>query len=185
MSLRRILSYLRNASFIAAVASFSGCVEGDVGAPCNHTSIDSPTSLVVTFPAITCNKLLCVYGEIWEPASDACNKDSDCNDSDTGTQRFECVGVGEDEKRKKCKLKLDYVLQRSMCSQQCETDDDCDDAAVGDTTCKDGFRCTIIQSLGQLCCESLCVCSDGLSDATSEEDTCRQNGYMCDNDGMF
>jgi hypothetical protein len=149
-----------------------GCNQGDVGAPCNHGSVDPPSTKLVTFPALSCNDLLCVYGEEKVLPSVACAQDSDCNNVGSD-QIFECVidGSGNGD----CALSLDYVLQRSMCSKRCSTDDDCKNTkatnrpVAKETSCNTGFACARIQQLGEFCCEKLCVCNDDLPD-TSELD---------------
>jgi hypothetical protein len=52
----------------------------------------------------------------------------------------------------------------SLCTATCSSDDDCSD---GETTsnssspqCKTGFTCMVATTVGDLCCERLCVCKD-------------------------
>ncbi len=152
----------------------TGCPQGDVGAPCNHGSVEPPTSKLVTFPALSCSDLLCVYGEEQIVPAIACADAADCNEAANATEDiFECV---EEE----CRLSLDYVLQRSMCSKTCESDDDCNNTSLNnrpavdddETACQTGFSCTVLQQLGQFCCEKLCVCNDDLESLESLEDDC-------------
>lgn len=156
-------------SVLAAIL-LAGCPRGDVGAPCNHGSVDPPPAQLVTFPALACDELLCVYGDDEEAPEDPCvpgpDGDAVCNAADPARNRFECVtGASGGE----CQLRLEYVLSRSMCSKKCNSDEDCQDGGVGqrevaeDTQCASGFECAIIQLTGRFCCEKLCVCSDDLT----------------------
>lgn len=148
------------------VPLLTACPKGDVGAPCNHGDVDPPDSKVVTFPALSCNDLLCVYADDEKAPADGCASAADCNKSDTtGKQRFACDSGT-------CKLSSVYVLERSMCSRTCETNDDCKDGGIGkkvlakESNCVNGFECVQIQKLGEFCCQNLCVCSDDLSAGT-------------------
>ncbi len=150
-----------------------GCNQGDVGAPCNHGTVDPPSTKLVTFPALSCDDLLCVYGEEKTLPPDKCAQDSDCNP--VGSDKiFECV-IPSDESQGDCALSLDYVLRRSMCSKRCTKDEDCKNTTATnrpvakETACQTGFACARIQQLGEFCCEKLCVCNDDLPD-TSELD---------------
>src|SRR5688572_33249047 len=51
------------ALLLAGGLLLTACPQGDVGAPCNHGSVEPPSSKLVTFPALSCSDLLCVYGE--------------------------------------------------------------------------------------------------------------------------
>jgi hypothetical protein len=166
-------AFLRPARFLALAAfatTLAACPKGDVGAPCNHGDVEPPESKLVTFPALSCNELLCVYADIAEPPADPCDRGdhTSCNASSPGVERFECVTAG-DANTGVCKLKIGYVLERSMCSKKCSSDADCKDdgptkkVVVEGTKCETGFSCAKIQSLGQFCCESLCVCNDDLA----------------------
>lgn len=150
------------------VPVLTACPKGDVGAPCNHGDVDPPDSKVVTFPALSCNDLLCVYADEAKAPSADCMNDAECNAADsTGKQRFACISGS-------CKLNSTYVLERSMCSRTCETNDDCKDGGIGkqvlakETNCELGFECVQIQKLGEFCCQKLCVCSDDISAGTAE-----------------
>jgi hypothetical protein len=135
------------------------CVQRDVGAPCNHGGIDAPQEPVITFPALACDELMCVYAESVDPPVDPCETEADCNvDGDT---RFDCV-------ENRCALGLDHVLARSMCSRSCRSDADCQDGDAG-SACATGFSCTPLLSLGERCCEKVCACNDDLAVASLEE----------------
>jgi hypothetical protein len=152
-------------SCILVLALVGGCPRGDVGAPCNHGSLEPPQSDVVTFPSLRCNDLLCVYADATDPPARACTQDADCNEGDPGTTRFECFEGA-------CRLELGYVLERSMCSKRCSSDADCDDREQAkDHACSTGFTCTAFQTLGPWCCEKLCVCRDDLEEATVSDIT--------------
>ena len=153
------------AFLLASGLLLTACPTGDVGAPCNHGSVDPPASKLVTFPALSCSDLLCVYGEEKTVPEIACQNDIDCNAGGAPGENnvFECEGGS-------CRLSLQYVLERSMCSKACETNEDCNNTTLNnrptvdpeDTACATGFSCTVLQRLGQFCCESLCVCNDDL-----------------------
>jgi hypothetical protein len=67
-----------------------------------------------------------------------------------------------------------------MCSKRCDSDSDCKNNGVldknvvedGDTTCSNGFKCVVLQELGQFCCEKLCVCDDDLPNTGDLEQRC-------------
>ncbi len=160
------------ASLIAGGLLLTACPQGDVGAPCNHGTVEAPSSKLVTFPALSCSDLLCVYGEEKTVPETACGSDLDCNQA-AGEVIFECVNSS-------CQLSLDYVLERSMCSKTCETDEDCNNSTLSnrptvdddETACATGFSCTVLQRLGQFCCQRLCVCNDDLDTLDDLEEQC-------------
>ncbi|MBK8260928.1 MAG: hypothetical protein IPK80_06255 [Nannocystis sp.] len=164
------------------VPLLSACPKGDIGAPCNHGSVEPPASKLVTFPALSCNDLLCIYADEAKAPAASCAADPDCNAGNTdGKDRFSCVSG-------KCQLSLTYVLTRSMCSRRCESDADCEDGGITDkilfedSSCELGFKCAIIQQLGEFCCEKLCVCADDLSEASADAlaTDCMSGKIMCD-----
>ncbi len=188
--LRRVAMTL---GVLCLAPALSGCPKGDVGAPCNHGRIEPPESKLVTFPALSCDELLCVYADETEPPAGNCTVgtqgDQSCNEADPSTNRFECVQSGDSGV---CRLRNQYVLERSMCSKKCSSDADCQSAGitqqvvVDDTSCASGFTCARIQTLGEFCCEKLCVCKDDLNTAVAEEievacSTSMQEG-CCDQD---
>ncbi len=140
--------------------ALTGCPQSDVGSPCNHGSAFVPQSQTISFPALACNDLLCVYAEDVEPPAEPCSSSVDCNIPGT-EQKFLCE---EDQ----CQLDQRYVMSRSMCSLSCETDQECQ-GGDPDTNCKRGFTCARIQGLGDHCCEKLCVCRDDLDEAAAAE----------------
>lgn len=175
------------------VPLLAACPKGDVGAPCNHGDVEPPRDKIVTFPALSCNDLLCVYADEKEAPNITCTDDAQCNAaSDDGKTRFQCVN-------QECVLNSTFVLERSMCSKTCSTDDDCKDGGIGkqvlakETSCASGFSCTAVMTLGELCCQKLCVCNDDLSaDAVDKVATeCAkkptdQNGDpVCESDMMM
>lgn len=163
-----------------AALTLTGCPNGDVGAPCNHGTVNPPSSFLVTFPALSCNDLLCIYGEDKEVPTEitGCTNDSDCNVSNPGQTIFSCTDDGT------CELSIDYVLERSMCSKKCASDEDCnnqsafDKPAVDDdeTACDSEFKCVVLQELGEFCCESVCVCNDDLPGVQMLQERCRVEG---------
>ena len=176
MLMSRIQSTLFATAFLLGGGLLlTACPQGDVGAPCNHGTVEAPSSKLVTFPALSCSDLLCVYGEEKTVPETPCDDDGDCNEQ-AGEEIFECV-TGS------CKLSLDYVLARSMCSKTCETDDDCNNTGLNnrpavdddETACATGFSCTVLQRLGQFCCQKLCVCNDDLDTLDDLEDDCQPN----------
>lgn len=166
MAMSRMQSNLLAAiSLLAGGLLISACQQGDVGAPCNHGSTEPPSSQLVTFPALSCSDLLCVYGEDQTvPEDTVCSEDIDCNSAAGTTELvFECVNSA-------CRLSLDYVLERSMCSKTCDSAEDCNNTSLNnrpavdddETACQTGFECSVLQGLGQFCCQKLCVCKDDL-----------------------
>jgi hypothetical protein len=165
------------ASLLAGGLLLTACPQGDVGAPCNHGSVEPPSSELVTFPALSCSDLLCVYGEHQTVPPDTCETDLDCNSAAGTTENvFECVSSS-------CRLSLDYVLERSMCSKTCSTNDDCKNSSLSnrptvdddETACETGFTCTVLQGLGQFCCQKLCVCNDDLPALDELIEDCEPN----------
>jgi hypothetical protein len=165
--------------------ALSGCPKGDVGAPCNHGKVEPPPSQLVTFPALSCDDLLCVYGDDTEAPAAGCTVggggDQMCNEADVTKQRFECVAVADGSNEGVCRLRNQFVLERSMCSKKCGGDADCQSSGitnqvvVDDTACNSGFKCVRIQELGEFCCEKLCVCEDDLGVGVSDLDTACAN----------
>ncbi len=164
-----------------ATLTLTGCPNGDVGAPCNHGSVQPPSTFLVTFPALSCNDLLCIYGEDQTVPMQGCKSDEECND--LGETTYSCnteANMGDGA----CELSLDYVLDRSMCSKRCDTDSDCQNTSAidkpvvedEDTNCKNGFKCVVLQEIGQFCCEKLCVCDDDLPNTASIEESCSTPG---------
>lgn len=172
-ALARPFRLLALAAFATTLAA---CPKGDVGAPCNHGQVEPPESKLVTFPALSCNELLCIYADERPPPDDSCTAGDDqfCNAADPDVERFECV-TAAGENSGVCRLKIEYVLERSMCSKKCSSDADCKDGGptkkvvVEGTKCETGFSCAKIQTLGQFCCESLCVCNDDLAVGTAND----------------
>lgn len=165
------------------VPLLAACPKGDVGAPCNHGDVDPPASQVVTFPALSCNDLLCIYADDKPAPTAPCMDDNACNaGSDDGKIRFQCV-------ESKCVLASQFVLERSMCSKICGSDEDCQDGGIGkqvlakESSCEAGFSCVQIQKLGELCCQKMCVCKDDLSEGTIEEVATYCNELMLDPNG--
>lgn len=163
---------IRTSAFLRTVANALGalllvpllaaCPKGDVGAPCNHGDVEPPDAQVITFPALSCNDLICVYADSRDPP-DSCANDMACNvNEEDGNIRYQCIN-------NTCKLSPTFVLERSMCSKTCGSDDDCKDGGLGkqvqakDSSCLGGFKCVQLQKLGEFCCQKLCVCDDDLS----------------------
>lgn len=174
---------------LGAVLLFAlGCRPGDVGAPCNHGQVEPPESKLVTFPALACNDLLCVYADEDEASAEPCSDSLACNPD--GGNKFECVINEAGSNTGTCKLRVDYVLERSMCSKKCSSDADCRDGGptqkvvVDTSNCERGFKCARIQTLGKFCCEKLCVCEDDLGVTADIDQKCSagtQEG-CCDGD---
>ncbi len=155
----------------------TACPQGDVGAPCNHGTSQPPVGMLVTFPALSCSNLLCVYGEEQKIPANACKADTDCNNN--GETTFVC-----NTKDSECALNMNYVLERSMCSIDCESDADCKNDGPThkplvddeDTSCADGFKCKVLMELGEFCCRAMCICSDDLPATALDEvaETCKR-----------
>lgn len=157
--------------------ALAGCPHSDVGSPCNHGADFIPQSQTITFPALACNDLLCVYAEDTEPPAEPCGSDEDCN-AVSGESTFVCA-------EGRCELDQRHVMERSMCSQQCDADADCE-GGDPDSACRSGFTCARIQALGDHCCEKLCVCLDDLDTAAATvlEAECSADAALgcCDKD---
>lgn len=177
-------AFLLFAPFIAAATLLTGCPYGDVGAPCSHGKIEPLPTRRVTFPALSCDNLLCIYAEEREVPEQGCDDDSDCNPG--GTAGNVCDSGT-------CKIGIEHVLKYSMCSKKCVTDDDCKNTgmtskkrpAAKETACEGGFVCTRIQRLGEFCCEPMCVCQKylGADDAKLNSD-CVEGRETCDEPGQ-
>lgn len=173
MLISRLQSTLFASAFLLAGGMLlTACPQGDVGAPCNHGSVDAPPSKLVTFPALSCSDLLCVYGEEKTVPEIECETHDQCNEFGEG-DIFRCVNQA-------CELSLDYVLERSMCSKTCETNEDCNNSSLNnrpavdedETACATGFSCTVLQRTGAFCCQKLCVCNDDLAGLTDLQKKC-------------
>ena len=83
MPANRTLALLRTAATLLGatllVPLLSACPKGDIGAPCNHGDVQAPEAQVVTFPALSCNDLLCVFAQKDEAPKIACKSDAECN----------------------------------------------------------------------------------------------------------
>lgn len=157
----------RTLGVAATAIILAACSRGDVGAPCNHGLVEPPDSQIVTFPATGCDQLLCIYGDEDEAIDVNCTPgDDDVCNPDPTVRKFECAARSDGSGA--CRLRADYYLERSMCSKKCNSDEDCANGGVGnsvvvdDTRCETGFSCAIIQTLGSLCCQGMCVCRDDL-----------------------
>lgn len=160
------------------LAGMTACARGDVGAPCHHGHIDPPSSPVVTYPARQCNSLFCVYNEDVPPAAEPCTPGDDDACNEPGESIYECAttkdGTGT------CRVSTRFVLRNSMCSKKCVSDADCQDTLGRDglaekTACENGFKCAVVQSLGDFCCEKLCICADELgADFEDAQQACEE-----------
>jgi hypothetical protein len=77
----------------------------------------------------------------------------------------------------------------SLCTAGCSSDDDCSD---GETTsnqasaqCKTGFACLVATTVGNFCCERMCVCKDfvdtSLPGYNKTPTVCMPGQSMCTN----
>jgi hypothetical protein len=129
-----------------------------LGAPCSHGDIDRlPEATLLTFPALGCDSLLCLYQHAGEPGSE-CSPDGACADP---------TWLACDESTNTCRPTEEAFVERSMCSQTCESDDDCE--AVAGTACKHGFACHVVSTLGEQCCQKMCVCNDDYALGPADE----------------
>jgi hypothetical protein len=126
-----------------------------IGAPCDHGLAPGavPESLLLTTPAPGCAGNVCLYPDSDAPTDAPCASDAECNAALPDTVRFRC-----DLPTSKCVLSEEYFLDRSMCSEFCESDDDC--VADGSTTCETGFICVVQSVVGSACCRPVCACAD-------------------------
>jgi hypothetical protein len=76
-----------------------------------------------------------------------------------------------------------------LCTATCSSDDDCSD---GETTsdqtsrqCKSGFVCMVATTVGNFCCERMCVCKDFVdttrADFKATPTVCMSGQSMCKN----
>lgn len=134
-----------------------------IGGPCDHGKPADyvPESKLLTFPALDCEDLLCIYADIADPPADPCTSDAECNATNPELARFACSLEG------RCEVSRAYFEARSMCSATCESDVDC--ATDETTNCQTGFSCVPITSLGEICCQPVCVCNDDLDFASTQD----------------
>lgn len=139
---------------------------GEVGEPCNHGFAPGavPESRLLTTPASSCAGDICLYADSSEPPADLCESDADCNAANPGIHRFAC-----DLPAAKCTLAQDHFVEASMCSDYCESDLDC--ATEASTTCKGGFMCVPMSSIGEACCQPVCACRDLVDETIVQEVT--------------
>ena len=82
-----------------------------------------------------------------------------------------------------CYLKADNstppVLQRSVCTARCTTDEDCKGALVGQDTglCGSSFVCAVASSVNlgtkeqNFACQAICICKDDLEPGKNKDST--------------
>jgi len=78
----------------------------------------------------------------------------------------------------------------SLCTQTCSSDDDCSDGELGSGStskqCKTGFVCIIPTTVGDFCCQHMCVCKDFVdtgpgSNYNATPVVCQPGMSMCKN----
>ncbi len=138
-----------------------------VGAPC-EVSEPIEAALLEYDQSGSCGGGYCLFADVVSPSIRTCDSADGCS-SDEGDEKFYC-----DLEAGRCKLDPDFVAERSMCSQNCETADDC--IGADGTACEGGFSCEPIASLGELCCQNVCVCNDNLDTAAADD-----LRYSCEN----
>lgn len=123
-----------------------------IGAPCDHGGRPLEGDFVIfTLNETGCAGGICLYVEDETPPTNFCSADADCQqDSD---DRFVC-----DIPKEYCIFDPAWKLERSQCSQFCESTADC----VPDlsSVCAAGFSCEFVT--GQ-CCDKVCVCLDDIT----------------------
>lgn len=129
-----------------------------VGLQCD-LSQQAQGSLLEDDQSNTCNGGYCLYADTFQAPIQTCESDEGCGSEDG---RLYC-----DPESGECALNPDFAAARSMCSQNCETADDC--IGADGTACEGGFSCAPIASLGSLCCQSVCVCNEDLDTAAADE----------------
>ena len=135
-----------------------------LGAPCDHQHPTRVDAKLMTVSHPECEGAVCLYADVRTVESIPCDTDADCG------ELGECVQDGDGGH---CALSQAHVADRSMCSQVCDSDADCQ--TDEDTTCVSGFGCARMAALGELCCQRVCVCLDDLA-FTDELDTTCENG---------
>jgi len=127
--MRSFVRHSLGAAWISACAM--SCSQSDVGAPCRHAGGDIPTEPLISFPALACDQLMCVFGDDFTAPADPCESSADCERM-SGTDEFRCEAG-------RCVVERDAVLERSMCTTTCESDAECTDPVDG-TRCGGGVR---------------------------------------------
>jgi hypothetical protein len=77
----------------------------------------------------------------------------------------------------------------SLCTATCSSDDDCSDGETTSnqlsTQCKTGFSCMVATTVGNFCCERMCVCKDFIdttrTDFNKTPTVCMSGQSMCKN----
>ncbi|HWB82275.1 MAG TPA: hypothetical protein VG755_45235 [Nannocystaceae bacterium] len=147
----------------AESTSTGGTSAHGIGAPCVHElPAGAIESKIVTFPALDCDGLVCVYADSSVAPADMCMGDLECNAADPSLGRFECALPDAE-----CRLSADYVAARSFCSTFCETSAECEDAEP--SACATGFSCVALASIGSAGCRGVCACNDDVDVATSTD----------------
>jgi hypothetical protein len=108
----------------------SGCEDKHIGRVCNLDLVDAGTTATGTNASI--------QGQAVECPTRICVLPADTNPMGSGTTG-------------------------PLCSATCSSDSDCDGETTSDKAsvqCKSGFTCVIATTVGDFCCEKLCVCKD-------------------------
>jgi hypothetical protein len=128
-----------------------------LGAPCDHGGDLGFDGDFHVSRDEGCADGICSY--VVSPRPQDCVVDADCG-AYPEPGAYVCV-AGE------CVTSEAYRRERSMCSQTCETDQDCLPVDLS-TTCAVGLACVIASPD---CCEKLCLCLDDLSHGGIDEAT--------------
>ena len=75
-----------------------------------------------------------------------------------------------------------------LCTASCNNDGDCADGEVDSTKggprCKTGFACAYPTTVGDFCCQKMCICLDFVTEPKggfSEPQICTSSSYGCQN----
>jgi len=131
----------------------TGGGEPNIGAPCDHAGAPLDGDFVIlSRDEAGCAGGLCLYVEDDTAPINFCDVDAECNEGDD--HRFACDSVSHT-----CNFSPAWKLERSLCSQFCESAADCT-VADPSSACATGFACEIVT--GQ-CCDKVCVCLDDVT----------------------
>jgi hypothetical protein len=119
-----------------------------VGAACELSFM--PEATLLDLGNASCPSGMCLFASEVRTQSDAsCAGAEDC-------EGFELGAICSPEGM--CGLDPEFVAARSMCTDFCETDADC--VPAEGTSCAGGFTCGPVASIGDACCQNVCICND-------------------------
>lgn len=134
------------------VMILAGCVDNQIGRPCNNLGKDPQSGVTFVNPAPDCPTRLCMV----TPAIAKVKSGTTCTAADCST-RHETVSL-------------------SMCTAECSSDDDCataDDYKVAERCPSRKFACavpSVLPGSDNFCCKKMCMCADDLIAGFNKDD---------------